>query len=103
MDELSSLERQIPPETINSLRTHFTRRHWHPFGRELLEMVYASPNVQFGQILKSIIGALSIDLDPFIISELLGILCSFIFVFNSFCDYFAFKLLRDLLIFRFSD
>ena len=72
MDELSSLERQLPSESINSLRTHFTRRHWHPFGKELLEMVYASPHVQFGEILQSIIGALSIDLDPFIISELLG-------------------------------
>ena len=72
MDELSSLERQIDSERINSLRTHFTRRHWHPFGRELLDMVYHSPDVDFGEILQSIISALSIDLDPFIISELLG-------------------------------
>lgn len=80
MDELSSLEHQIDPERINSLRTHFTRRHWDPFGRELLEMVYASPDVDFGEILQSIISALSIDLDPFIISELLGII--FIFLFS---------------------
>jgi hypothetical protein len=72
MDELSSLERHIDPERINSLRTHFTRRHWDPFGRELLDMVYASPDVDFGEILQSIISALSIDLDPFIIAELLG-------------------------------
>lgn len=72
MDELSSLESQVASEKINSLRSHFTRRHWHPFGKELLEMVYDCPRVQFGDILKSIIGALSIDLDPFIIAELLG-------------------------------
>lgn len=80
MDELSSLESQVPPERINSLRNHFVRRHWHPFGRELLDLVYASPQVEFGEILQSIIGALTIDLDPFIIAELLGRSSELVFV-----------------------
>ena len=82
MDELSSLERQIDPERVNSLRTHFTRRHWHPFGTELLDLVYSSPEVDFGEILQSIIGAHSIDLDPFIIAELFGTFSFFYFIFR---------------------
>lgn len=72
IEELKSLENQIPIERSTSLRTHFTRRHWHPFGQELLGMIYSCPEVDFGSIIAAIINGLSVDLDPFIIAELLG-------------------------------
>ena len=72
MDDLKTLENKLPSEVINSISTHYTRRHWHPFGEELLEAIYQHPNINFGSIIVSIINELNIDLDPFIVSEVLG-------------------------------
>ena len=72
IDSLSSLETHTSPEKIMSLKTHYTRRHWHPFGQELLNLLYCYPDVDFGKVITSIIDALTIDLDSFIICKLIG-------------------------------
>lgn len=74
MDQLGALESQISAEDMSSLRATFTRRHWHPFGRQVLKTVSANEDVDFGPVLRSILDSLDLDLDPFVVSRLLGIL-----------------------------
>lgn len=72
MDQLGALESQIPAEDMSSLRATFTRRHWHPFGTQVLKTVSANEDVDFGPVLRSILDSLDQDLDPFVVSRLLG-------------------------------
>lgn len=72
MDQLGALESQISAEDMSSLRATFTRRHWHPFGQQVIKTVSNNESIDFGPILKSILNSLDLDLDPFVVSRLLG-------------------------------